>query len=98
MLDLLFLFALAAGCIWIAVGSFARPKGVFAKSFVGVCLSLVIALALWFVATPFIANEAGLGAFFLFCLVAVVSIAIGAVACIAASARYLWDAAEARRS
>ncbi len=98
MLELLFVLALAAGCTWVAISSFVRPKGVFLRCLIGVCLSIGAAAALWSAVGPFISNEAGLGAFFLFCVVAVFSVGVGVIACAAASARYVLDATASRRS
>jgi hypothetical protein len=60
-------------------------------------LCVFAASAVWWLASPLISNEAGLGAFVLFCLVVALSAFVAIVACIAASVRHALTAFAHRR-
>lgn len=96
MLDLIILLALLAGGLWLVTNAFAHPRGVYLRSAAGAAITIAAAGAIWFAASPGISNEAGLGAFFLFCAVAILAVAAAILACSAASARYLWNALQRR--
>jgi hypothetical protein len=60
-------------------------------------LCVLAAAAIWWLASPLIANEAGLGAFVLFCVVVALGAFVAIVACIAASVRHVLNACTSRR-
>jgi len=92
MLEVLFVLMLLAACGWVAHRAFANPRGVYVRSVVGVGLTVAAALAVWWAASPVISNEAGLGAFVLFCAAVLLGASVALVACLAATLRHLWDA------
>jgi hypothetical protein len=96
MLELVLILAFLAATAWIAARAFHNPKGVYLRSLIGLVLS-VLAAAVWWLASPLIANEAGLGAFVLFCAVVALGAFVAVVACIAASARHVLNAFANRR-
>ena len=92
MLDeLLAILVVVTASAWVAVRAFMRPRGVYLRSLIGFSIGVGAALFIWVIASPWIANEAGLGAFVLFAAVAALCAFVAIVACVAASARYLWD-------
>jgi hypothetical protein len=92
MLEVLFFIVLLGGCAWVAYRAFARPRGVYVRSGIGVAGTALAAMALWWAASPIISNEAGFGAFVLFCAAVALGACVALVACAAATARYLCDA------
>jgi hypothetical protein len=100
MLELVLILAFLGATAWIAVRAFHNPKGVYLRSLIGLVLGVLAAAAVWWLASPLIANEAGLGAFVLFCIVvalcAFVAI-VAIVACVAASLRHVLNAYANRR-
>ena len=97
MLDLVFILVLLAATAWIAVRAFQNPKGTYLQSLIGLLLGILAASAIWWLASPLISNEAGLGAFVLFCIVVALCAFMAIVACIAASARHVLNAFAKRR-
>jgi hypothetical protein len=95
MLELVLTLAFLAATAWIAARAFQNPKGIYLRSLIGL-VSGVLA-AVWWLATPMIANEAGLGAFVLFCTVVALCAFMAIVACIAASVRRVLNAFANRR-
>jgi hypothetical protein len=88
--ELVFIMVLLAATASIAVRAFQNPKGVYLRSLIGLSLSVLAAAAIWELASP--SNEAGLGAFVLFCIVVALCAFVAIVACIAASARHVLNA------
>jgi hypothetical protein len=97
MLEIVLILAFLAATAWIAVRAFQNPKGIYLRSLIGLLLGVVAAVAVWWLASPLIANEAGLGAFVLFCIVAALCAFVAIVACIAASVRHALNACANRR-
>jgi hypothetical protein len=60
-------------------------------------LGVVAACAIWWLASPLIANEAGLGAFVLFCIAMALCAFLAIVACLAATVRHVLNAFANRR-
>jgi hypothetical protein len=97
MLELLLILVLFGATARIAVRAFQNPKGIYLRSLMGFLLGVVAAVAIWWLASPLIANEAGLGAFVLFCIVASLCAFVAIVACVAASVRHVLNAFANRR-
>jgi peptidoglycan biosynthesis protein MviN/MurJ (putative lipid II flippase) len=97
MLELVFILVFLAATAWIAVRAFQHPKGTYLRSLIGLLLGVVAACAVWWLASPVISNEAGLGAFVLFCIVVALCAFVAIVACIAASVRHVLNAFANRR-
>jgi hypothetical protein len=97
MLELVLILAFLAATAWIAVHAFQDPKGIYLRSLIGFLLGVLAAVAVWWLASPLIANEAGLGAFVLFCIVVALCAFVATVACIAASVRHVINAFANRR-
>jgi hypothetical protein len=92
MLELVFILVFLAATAWIAVRAFQNPKGTYLRSLIGLLLGVLAAVAMWWLASPLISNEAGLGAFVLFCVVVALCAFVAIVACIAASVRHVLNA------
>jgi hypothetical protein len=92
MLELVFILVFLAATAWIAVRAFQNPKGAYLRSLIGLLLGVLAAVAMWWLASPLISNEAGLGAFVLFCIVVALCAFVAIVACIAASVRHVLNA------
>jgi hypothetical protein len=92
MLELVLLLVFLTATAWIAVRAFRNPKGIYLRSLIGLLLGVLAAVAVWQLASPVIANEAGLGAFVLFCIVVALCAFVAIVACIAASVRHVLNA------
>jgi hypothetical protein len=92
MLDVLFVIALLGATGWVAFRAFANPRGVYLRSVIGVAGTVLVALAVWWAASTGLANEAGLGAFILFCVVSLLAAGVALAACLAATLRHLCDA------
>ena len=97
MLELVLILAFLGAAAWIAARAFQHPKGVYLRSLIGLVLGVLAACAIWWLASPLIANEAGLGAFVLFCIVVTLCAFVAVVACIAASLRHVLNACANRR-
>jgi heme/copper-type cytochrome/quinol oxidase subunit 4 len=97
MLEIVLILAFLAATAWIAVHAFQNPNGTCRRSLIGFLLGVLAAVAVWWLATPMIANEAGLGAFVLFCIVVALCAFMAIVACIAASVRHVLNAFANRR-
>ena len=97
MLDLVLILAFLGATAWIAVRAFQNPNGACRRSLIGLLLGVLAAAAVWWFVSPWIANEAGLGAFVLFCIVVALCAFVAIVACIAASARHVLNAFANRR-
>jgi hypothetical protein len=97
MLELALILVFLAATAWVAVRAFQHPKGVYLRSLIGLLLGILAAVAIWWLASPLIANEAGLGAFVLFCIVVALCAFLAIVACIAASLRHVLSACASRR-
>src|SRR5262245_38277406 len=69
MLELVLILAFLAATAWIGARAFRSPKSVYLRSLIGLLLCVLAAAAVWWLASPLIANEAGLGAFVLFCII-----------------------------
>lgn len=92
MQDVLFVLALLGACGWAAYRAYVSQRGVYVHSAIVVAGTVLGALALWWAASAGLANEAGLGAFVLFCMASLLSAGVGLVACAAATLRHLADA------
>jgi hypothetical protein len=97
MLELVLTLAFLAATAWIAARAFQNPKGIYLRSLIGLVSGVLAAVAVWWLATPMIANEAGLGAFVLFCTVVALCAFMAIVACIAATVRRVLNAFANRR-
>ena len=86
-----------AATTWIAVRAFQNPKGAYRRSLIGFALGVLAAVATWALADPMISNEAGFGAFVLFCGFVALCAFLAVIACIAASARHVLNAFADRR-
>ena len=95
MPEFVFILVFLAGTAWIAVRAFQNPKGTYLRSLIGLLLSVLAAAAIWELASP--SNEAGFGAFVLFCIVVALCAFVAIVACIAASLRHVLNAFANRR-
>jgi hypothetical protein len=97
MLELVLILSFLAATGWIAVRAFQNPKGTYLRSLIGLLLGVLAASAIWWLASPLISNEAGLGAFVLFCIVVALCALVAIVACTAASVRHVLNAFANRR-
>jgi hypothetical protein len=97
MLDFVLILVFLAATAWVAVRAFQKPKGIYLRSLIGLLLGILAAVAIWWLASPLIANEAGSGAFVLFCIVVALCAFLAIVACIAASVRHVLSACANRR-
>jgi hypothetical protein len=97
MPEFVFLLVFLAATAWIAVRAFQNPKGTYLRSLIGLLLGVLAAVGMWWLASPLIANEAGLGAFVLFCIFVALCAFVAIVACIAASVRHVLNAFANRR-
>ena len=95
-------FALVALYLAALLGAvayaFLRPHGVYWRSALGVGAVIVLASAIWLFASPVISNEAGLGAFVIWCAIVVLAALVAAAACIAAALRHILNMFAARRA
>ena len=92
MLELVLILFFLAATAWSAIRAFHNPKGVYLRSLIGLLLGVLAAVAVWWLASPLISNEAGLGAFVLFCIVVGLCVFVAIVACVAASVRHALNA------
>ena len=92
MLELVLTMVFLAATSWIAVRAFHHPKGVYLRSLIGLLLGVLAAVAVWSLASAMISNEAGLGAFVLFCSFVALCAFVAIVACTAASLRHVLNA------
>ena len=97
MLEIVTIMAVLAGSAWLAVRAFARPRGVYLRSVIAAALALIGGLAVLLAVSPFLGSGAGMGAFFILVAYAALVVAIAALACLAATARHVWDALRSRR-
>jgi hypothetical protein len=97
MLELVLTLVFFAATGWIAVRAFHNPRGVYLRSLIGVLLGILAAVAVWWLATPLISNEAGFGAFVLFCGFVALCALVAIAACAAASVRHVLNAFADRR-
>jgi hypothetical protein len=91
MIELLFFLAFLAASAWVAARAFMNPKGVYQRSVIGFLLGALAAVGIWWLASPLISSEAGLGAFVLFCAVVGLCGFVAILACIAASVRHILE-------
>jgi hypothetical protein len=91
-LSMPFILVFLAATAWIAARAFQNPKGAYLRSLIGFLLCVLAAAAIWWLASPLISNEAGLGAFVLFCFVVALSAFVAILADIAASVRHVLNA------
>lgn len=96
MPEFMFILIFLAGTAWIAVRAFQNPKGIYLRSLIGLFLSVLAAAAIWELASP--SNEAGFGAFVLFCIVVALCAFVAIVACTAATLRHFLNAFASRQS
>ena len=96
MLDLLAILALLGGAFWLAVRAFERPRGMYVKSLVGAALAIVGGLGLIVLLSPLLGSGAGLGVMLIYLAFVALAVAFAALACLAASARHVWDAIRSR--
>jgi hypothetical protein len=82
--------------LWLAVRAFERPQGVYLKSLVGAVLFIVGAYGLLFLLSPWLGSGAGMGVAFIYVAYVALVLAFAALACIAATARHVWDATRSR--
>jgi apolipoprotein N-acyltransferase len=92
MLEVVVILALLAGALWLAVRAFERPQGVYVKSLVRAVLAIVGGFGLIVLLSPWIGSGAGMGVTFIYLAYVALVIALAALACIAATARHVWDA------
>jgi hypothetical protein len=97
MLEPALIMVFLAATAWIGVRAFQNPEGVYLRSLIGVLLGVLAAIAMWWLASPMISNEAGFGAFVLFCMVVALCSFVAIVACVAASVRHVLNAFAHRR-
>jgi hypothetical protein len=97
MLELVLLLGFLTATVWIAARAFLNPKGVYLRSLIGFVLGVLAAAAVWWLASPLIANEAGLGAFVVFGMVVALCAFVAVVACSAATVRHGLNAFANRR-
>jgi hypothetical protein len=90
--ELIFVMVVLAATAGIAVRAFQNPKGAYRRSLTGFVLGVLAAVATWALADPMISNEAGFGAFVLFCGFVAFSAFLAIVACVAASVRHVLNA------
>jgi hypothetical protein len=84
---MLWLLLLCAALAFAAYRAYRRPHGVYLKSVLGV-VGVIVGWALfWFALSP--ANEAGLGFFAIWVVLAALALAIGLAASLGATARHL---------
>ena len=95
--ELAFTMVVLAATAWIAVRAFQNPKGAYRRSLIGFVLGVLAAVGTWALADPMIDNEAGLGAFVLFCGFVALCAFLAIVACTAASLRHVLNAFANRR-
>ena len=91
-LALLIVLAHVAGMAWVATRAFMRPDGIYLKSLLGFLGVVAFAAVVWLCASPFLSNEAGLGALIVFLMVVAAAGIAAAVACASATLRYVFDA------
>lgn len=96
MLELLVILAYVAALIWAAGRAFAYPKGVYWRSALGVIGTALAGALLWALVSP--SNEAGLGAFLIWCALVALALVMGLAASLAATLRHVLDAAGAQRA
>jgi len=92
MLDIILVIAFLGGLGWVAARAFMRPDGIYRKSLIGFAGAIAVAAGVWIAASPFIANEAGLGALVVFLMVVAGAGIVAAVACMSATVRHVMDA------
>ena len=97
MLELLFILAVLAGAVGLAIRAFARPERVYVGALVAAALAIVGGLALLVVLSPFLGSGAGMGVVLIYLAFVALVVAVAALACLAATARHAWDALRSRR-
>lgn len=75
-----------------AIHAFLHPRGVYWRSAAGLGAVCALATGIWWLGSPVIANEAGLGAFVLWLAAIVLAGVIAVTACIAATLRHVLNA------
>ena len=78
-----------------AMYAFVNPRGVYWRSAAALGVAIALATAVWWLGSPMISNEAGLGAFVIWLAVIVLAAVVAVAACIAATLRHLLNAAGA---
>lgn len=96
MIDLLFALLYLAALLAAATHAFLRPHGVYWRSVAGMGAAIVLATALWWLASPMISNAAGFGAFVIWCAIIVLVGVIAVATSLAATLRHLLNAVGAR--
>jgi Tfp pilus assembly protein PilE len=92
MFDIFIVLAFLGTLAWIALRAYLNPDGVYLKSLIGFGAAIAVALCVWLLAGPLIANEAGLGALIVFLMAVAVAGIVALVACMSATLRYVLDA------
>ncbi len=92
MLELVFSLMVIVGVVAAAGFAFLRPQGIYMRSAMALGVAVLTALSVWAAASPFISEEAGLGAFALFCALTVLGMLAAAAASAAATLRHAFDA------
>jgi len=92
LVELVFILALLAGALWLAVRAFERPQGMYVKSFVRAVLAIVGGFGLIVLLSPWMGSGAGMGVSFIYLAYIALVVGLAALACIAATARHIWDA------
>ena len=96
VVEVIFILALLAGALWLAVRAFERPQGVYVKSLVWAALFIVGGFGLLVLLSPLLGSGAGMGVAFIYVAYVALVVAFAALACIAATARRVWDAMRSR--
>ena len=97
MLKLLFILAVLAGAVGLAVRAFARPERMYVRALIAAALAIAGGLALLVVLSPFLGSGAGMGVVLIYLAYVALVVAIAALACLAATARHAWDVLRSRR-
>ena len=98
MLEVVLILGLLAAASWLAVRAFERPQGVYVKSTIGAAVAIVGAFGLIELFSPLLGSGAGLGVVFIYLAFVALVVGLAALACIAATARRVWDALRSRGS
>lgn len=96
MLELILILLYVGALIAAAVYAFVQPRGVYWRSALGFGAVVVLAAAVWWLGSPFIAQEAGLGAFAIWLAISCLAALVALAACAGATLRHLLNAFGAR--
>jgi hypothetical protein len=96
MLELVLTLVFVAALIGVAGYAFWKPNGIYWRSAAGAGLAALGGAVIWHMASGFIGNEAGLGAFAIWLALCLAAVLVAAVACLAATLRHIANALGAR--